>query len=408
MPEVVARWAAYVTAALAALGIGYYIAAIIAAFVYKLHLRATAREIAARKVKGEKIPQPSVSILKPLKGMDPSMMEAFRSHCKQQYAGEYELIFGVARMDDAAVQAVEELKREYPGIAITLVHAPERLGANGKVSTLIQMLPAARHEVILINDSDILVTPHYLERVAAAFALKDKRTVGMVTALYRGRPHGTLWSRLEALGIATDFQASVLLSRMVEGVKFALGSTLAIRREALEKIGGLEPLVNHLADDYEMGKRVHDAGYAVHICSEAVETGIAPYHFGGFVSHQLRWARTVRDARPFGYAGLLVSHGLALAMVNLVVSGLSIDAIFIFMMSFFARITLAMEVGAGVLSDHEVLPGLLLLPLRDGLHLILWCLGFFGRTIHWRGEEFVLNRGVLTREQGTGNREQRD
>lgn len=400
MPEVVSRWIAHVTTSLAALGIGYYFAAIIAAFAYRLHLRAAAREIAARVKKGEKIPLPTVSILKPLKGLDPSMMEAFRSHCRQQYAAAFELIFGVASLDDPAATAVEELKREFPAVAITLVHTPERLGANGKVSTLIQMLPHARHEVILINDSDILVSPHYLERVAAAFALKDERRVGMVTALYRGRPHGTLWSRLEALGIATDFQPSVLMSRMVEGVKYAFGSTLAVRREALEKIGGLEPLVNHLADDYELGKRVHDAGYAVHICAEAVETGIAPYKFGGFVSHQLRWARTVRDARPFGYAGLLVSHGLALAMVNLIASGLSIDSIFIFVMSFFARITLAMEVGAGILGDHEVLPGLLLLPLRDALHLALWCAGFFGRTIHWRGEEFFLRKGVLKRLSG--------
>ncbi len=396
------------TMLLAVAGIGYYFAAILAGFIYKLDLRAGIRAARREAQPGGKKQQPTVSILKPLKGLDPSMREAFRSHCRQEYGAEYELIFGVASLDDPAVVAVEELKSEFPLVRITLVHAPERLGANGKVSTLLQMLPVARHEVILINDSDILVSPHYLERVAAAFARADKRPVGMVTALYRGRPHGTIWSRLEALGIATDFQPSVLLSRMVEGVKYAFGSTLAVRREALEKIGGLKPLVNHLADDYELGKRIYDAGYAVHICTEAVETGIAAYGLGGFVSHQLRWARTVRDARPVGYAGLLVSHGLALAMLNAVVSGFSLDAIFLFVMSFFARVTLAMEVGAGILGDHEVLPGLLLLPLRDGLHFLLWCGGFFGRRIHWRGEEFVLRKGVLERQgavfmaQGTG------
>lgn len=400
MPEAPARWIAYATTLLAVVGIGYYLAAMLAAFLYKLHLRALARDLRRKLQQGKNIPPPTVSILKPLKGLDPSMLQAFRSHCRQHYAAEYEIIFGVASMDDPAAAAVEALKREFPALPITLIHAPHRLGTNGKVSTLIQMLPHARHEVLLINDSDILVSPHYLERVAAAFARADKRPVGMVTALYRGRPHGTLWSRLEALGIATDFQPSVLLSRMVEGVKYAFGSTLAVRREALEKIGGLKPLVNHLADDYELGRRVYDSGYAVHLCSEAVETGIAPYHFGGFVGHQLRWARTVRDARPAGYAGLLVSHGLALAMLNLLVSGLSLDAVFIFIMSFFARMTLAMEVGVGILGDHEVLPGLLLLPLRDALHFVLWIAGFFGRTIHWRGETFALRQGVLKAVSG--------
>src|ERR1019366_9046000 len=286
MLPLMSHWFAFgieaATTALAIIGLGYYLAAFVAGRVYAAHLKSAARRLAARQMAGNQIPFPSISILKPLKGVDPSMMEAFRSHCRQNYSAPYELIFGVSSMDDPAAAAVVALQAEFPALPIQLVYCPERLGANGKVSTLVQMLPSAKFEVVLINDSDILVTPHYLERVAAGFAEPDKKQIGLVTALYRGRPHGTLASRLEALGIATDFQPSVLLSRMIEGVHYGLGSTLAVRREALDKIGGLSPLVNHLADDYELGKRVSDAGYAVHICAEVVETGVPAYNWSGF------------------------------------------------------------------------------------------------------------------------------
>jgi ceramide glucosyltransferase len=406
MPPLMPHWLAFgieaTTTVLAVIGLGYYIAAFLAGRVYVAHLKSAARLLAARQMAGNQIPFPSISILKPLKGLDPSMMEAFRSHCRQNYSSPYELIFGVSSMDDPAAAAVVALQAEFPTMPIQLVQCPERLGANGKVSTLVQMLPYAKHEVILINDSDILVTPHYLERVAAAFAKapaantrKAKKRVGLVTALYRGRPHGTLPSRLEALGIATDFQVSVLLSRLIEGVRYGLGSTLAVRRETLEKIGGLRPLVNHLADDYELGKRVSDAGYSVHICAEVVETGVPAYNWSAFINHQLRWARTVRDARPGGYIGLIATHGLAWAMLNLLATGFNPIAVWLFVMVFFMRLALAMSVGTGILYDHEVFPSLLLLPLRDVLHLVIWFSGFLGHAIHWRGEDFVLQKGVL-------------
>ena len=213
---------------------------------------------------------PGVSILKSLKGLDPGMIDAFRSHCRQSYAGEFELLFGVSSLADPAAAAVEQLQAEFPASSIQLVECPTRLGTNGKVSTLVQLAPHARHNYLLINDSDITVSPRYLERVMACFAPRRNRSagpaqeVGLVTALYRGRAHGTLPSRLEALGIATDFQAGVLLSKMIEGgLHYGLGSTLAVSRKALDKIGGLEPLVDHLADDYELGARISAAGYRV-------------------------------------------------------------------------------------------------------------------------------------------------
>ena len=334
------------------------------------------------------------------------MLAAFRSHCRQTYAGEFEMLFGISSPDDPAVVAVEQLQREFPEQSIRLIECPLRLGTNGKVSTLAQLVPQARYDFLLVNDSDITVGPRYLERVMAQFAtdgLRDGKNahgksapVGLVTALYRGRSHGTLRSRLESLGIAADFMPSVLLSRMIEGgLNYGLGSTLAVRREALEKIGGFSALVDHLADDYELGARVAKAGYRVALSADVVETSVPAYDWRGFVEHQLRWFRTVRDARPWGYAGLVFTHGLAWAMLNLVASGLSPVSLWLLVLSFFLRLTLAMTVGAEVLADHQVLPNLWLLPLRDAVAMALWVAGFAGNTIVWRGERFTVSGGLL-------------
>ena len=380
-----------VTTALAVAGMGYFVAAMIAARVFVSARRAPVQAFA-----------PGVSVLKSLKGIDPGMLDAFRSHCRQSYTGEFELLFGVSSRDEPAAEAVLQLQREFPERAIRLIDCPLRLGTNGKVSTLAQMLPHASFEYLLINDSDITVGPRYLAGVMGRFAEEPKpmakaaNPVGLVTALYRGRSHGTLGSRLESLGIATDFMAGVLLARLIEGgLSYGLGSTLAVRRDALEKAGGFEALVDHLADDYELGSRITKAGYRVALSGEVVETSVPAYNWRGFVDHQLRWLRTVRDARPDGYVGLIFTHGLGWALLNLIASGLSPLSIWLLGLSFFLRLTLAMMVGAEVLGDRQVLPNLLLLPLRDVVTMGLWVAGFAGNTIVWRGERFLVKNGVL-------------
>jgi len=397
MSNILAQFVELLTTFLTVAGMGYFLAALVAACVFLASRRATQASFS-----------PGVSILKSLKGIDPGMMEAFRSHCRQNYSGDVELLFGVSSLNDPAAAAVEQLKKEFPALTIQLVRCPTSLGTNGKVSTLVQLETQARYNFILINDSDISVSPSYLERVMACFPSPDnfssiapdqvqaQQEVGMVTALYRGRAHGTLASRLEALGIATDFQAGVLLSRMIEGgLHFGLGSTLAVSRKALEKVGGLSPLVDHLADDYELGARLHRIGYRVALSPEVVETAIPAYTWRGFFDHQLRWARTVRDARPWGYAGLLFTHGFALALLNVLASGLSPLSLWLLGMSFCLRLALAMTVGAQVLGDRQVLPNLWLLPLRDLVAMGVWIAGFAGNTIVWRGERFLLKSGRL-------------
>jgi ceramide glucosyltransferase len=369
---------------------GYFLAALIAARLFLASRRALLPAFA-----------PGVSILKSLKGLDPGMIDAFRSHCRQSYSGDYELLFGVSALSDSAVAAVEQLQAEFPDRPIRLIECPQRLGTNGKVSSLIQLAIHTRHDFLLINDSDITVGPRYLERVMACFAPTEscgnvQPQVGLVTAIYRGRAHGTLPSRLESIGIAADFQAGVLLSRWIEGgLHYGLGSTLAVRREALEKIGGLQVLVDHLADDYELGVRVAQAGYRVALSPEVVETSVPAYAWRGYIDHQLRWVRTVRDARPWGYAGLIFTHGLGWALLNMLATGLSPLSLWLLGLSFFLRLALAMTVGAEVLADHQVLPNLWLLPLRDLVAMGVWVAGFAGHTIVWRGESFTLKGGKL-------------
>jgi ceramide glucosyltransferase len=391
MPHALAQSVETLTTVLAVAGIGYFLAAWLAARIFLAARRSPLAAFA-----------PGVSVLKSLKGLDPNMIDAFRSHCRQSYEGEVELLFGVSSMDDPAAAAVEQLIAEFPQRSIHLIECPQRLGTNGKVSTLAQLVPHARFDFLLINDSDITVSPHYLERVMGCFAPssevqgKAAQEVGLVTALYRGRAYSTLPSRLEALGIATDFQPAVMLSKWIEGgLHYGLGSTLAVSREALDRIGGLEVLVDYLADDYELGVRVALAGYRVVLSPEVVETGVAAYGWRGFLDHQLRWARTVRDARPWGYVGLLFTHGLVWALLNVLASGASPLSLWLLGLSFFLRLTLAMTVGSEVLADHQVLPNLWLLPLRDLVAMGVWVAGFAGNTIVWRGERFMLKDGRL-------------
>lgn len=401
MPHALAQAVEIATTALAVAGMGYFLASIIAAHVF-LHDRRSPKPAFA----------PDVTILKSLKGLDPGMMDAFRSHCTQNYAGEFELLFGVSSMDDPAAAAAKQLQGEFPEQAIRLVECPQRLGTNGKVSTLAQLVEHARYDFLLINDSDITVSPRYLERVMCCFAPDSrdvaKLPVGLVTALYRGKAHRSvsrgsslpsrLTSRLESLGIATEFMPGVLLSKMIErGLHYGLGSTLAVRREALDKIGGLLPLVDYLADDYELGARVANAGYRIEVSAEVVETAIPAYAWRGFFNHQLRWLRTVRCSRPAGYVGLIVTHGIGWALMNVLVSGLSPLSFWLLALSFFLRLAQAMTVGAAVLADHDVLPSLWLLPLRDVIAMALWVAGFASDTIVWRGERFALKDGKLAR-----------
>lgn len=335
---------------------------------------------------------PPVSILKPLRGIDPQMYESFRSHFLQDYP-EYEIIFGVSDRDDPAVEAVHRVMAEFPQRKVRLVICPEVLGNNRKVSNLVQMLEQAKYGHVLINDSDIFVTPDYLRRVMAPFARPE---VGMVTCPYRGIPADTLGSKLESIGISTEFIPGVLAARQVEGgVHFALGSTLAMSRPALAAIGGLLPLVDYLADDFELGYRISKAGFDVVLADIVVETHLPAYTFRGFFDHQLRWARSTRDSRPSGYVGLMLTYGLPWAIVSVVLSAGAWWSWLVLAGATLLRLALALVVGVSVLHDKSVTGNLWLLPLRDLVAFAVWFASFANNKVHWRGEVFVLEQGKI-------------
>ena len=369
-------------------GAAYYLFSLGSAAVFLRELR----RVQSRALPAVELPP--VSILKPLKGIDPHIYECFRSHCLQDYP-QYEIVFGVSEADDPAIETVRRLQQEFPRCAVQLVVCSQRLGANTKVSNLVQMLPVAQYDRLIVNDSDIRVEPDYLRRVMAPFA--DDR-VGMVTCLYRGIASRTVGSKLESIGISTDFSAGVVVAKAIEGgVRFGLGSTLAVRRRDLEAIGGFEAFVDYLADDYELGRSIAALGRKVRLSEVVVETVLPAYSLRTFLQHQLRWARSVRASRPWGYAGLLFTFGLPWAVLVLITSGGAWWAWGLAATVAFLRAMMAWTVGRWILGDRQLGSLLPLVPVRDFAALLVWLGSFAGNRVSWRGDSFRLKDGKLAR-----------
>jgi ceramide glucosyltransferase len=369
--------------------IGYYVLCLVSAARF-----LGERKAADRSVRPTPSSLPPVSILKPLKGTDPEMYESFRSHCLQDYP-EYEIIFGVSDANDPAIVFVERLKTEFPQIPIQLVFCLKNLGANTKVSNLAQMVTEARYEHIVVNDSDIRVEAGYLHSVTAP--LFDPK-MGLVTCLYRGVASTSLGSRLESLFISTDFSAGVLVARLLEGgIYFGLGSTLAFRRSDLASIGGFEALADYLADDYEVGRRIAAQRLKIQLSATVVETFLPRYDLKQFLDHQLRWARTIRDSRPGGYAGLVATFGLPWALLALICARGAGWAWVLLSVAIVMRYAVAWVVGRTVLQDRQVTKWMAFVPLRDFAAVLVWLIGFWGHGVTWRGDSFMLKDGKLVR-----------
>ncbi len=347
-----------------------------------------------RPVQTRAVYTPPVTILKPLKGLDPHAYEGFRSHCLQDYP-EYEIIFGVSDENDPAVSEVRRLQAEFPDQVIKLVVCPQRLGTNGKVSTLAQMLPHARYRHVIVNDSDIRVAADYLREVM--HPMHDGR-VGLVTALYRGEAGNSLGSRLEALGIGIDFAGGILAARKIEsGLHFGLGSTLAFPRDVLEKVGGFAALLDHLADDYELGARISRAGYLVALADTVVDTSLSDYTLSGYFDHQLRWGRTIRDRRPGGYFGTVFTFGAPWAALTVLAARGAWWAWLFLVVGAAVRLAMACTLGGPVLRDRRIWRNLWLLPLRDFAAIAVWAATYLSDRVQWRGEVFRLKNGKLVR-----------
>jgi ceramide glucosyltransferase len=386
--------------------IGYQIVTMVAAARWRSRSRGRKRRAVAAD--GPAPHLPSVSVLKPVRGVDPHGEHCFASFCVQEYS-EYEILFGVAEPEDPAVEVVRRLQERYPAVTVRLVQTTGTLGANRKVCNLHGLAGAARHELLVVSDSDMTVAPNYLRQIAASF--NDPR-VGLVTCPYRGVEPEGLPAILEALGIAAGFMPGVFVAAVARPA-FAFGSTIALRRETLARIGGFEGFVDYLADDYQMGKRVADLGLHVHLSPVVVDTVLGRRSFAESWSRRLRWARTVRACRPLGHLGSGLTHTTALALLTALawsgperaskrtegqetnanrgdkgaLGGLVVG------LALAVRLLAAWRVAVVALASEAVGQWFPLVLVSDLVEAVLWGCSLFGRDVLWRGQRYRLHEG---------------
>jgi ceramide glucosyltransferase len=327
---------------------------------------------------------PPLSILKPVHGRDPRFYEAILSHATQEYP-EFELLFGLTNPHDPAIADIERLRREFPARRIEIVLV-ETDAPNAKVGVMAELARRARHELLLVNDSDIVVSPGYLRAVVDP--LRDPQ-IGLVTCLYRA--HSESWaSHLEALGIATEFAPSVLVARLLGQAEFALGSTMVFRADALRRIGGFQTIAKYVADDYQLGSHIRQLGFRIEFAPVVVETNLGSASWAHTWSHQVRWSRTIRVSRPAGYYGYAVTHATLWAIVAFAAQEWWAGAI-----ALAIRLIAGVLVGAAILGDRAVLPRFWLIPLRDLIGFAVWAAGAFGNRVQWRDRSLLLAPGGL-------------
>jgi ceramide glucosyltransferase len=370
---------------------------------------AVASAAAVRFFRRERRPKPAsyappASILKPVCGVDFASYENFRSFCRLDYP-QYEILFCVNDLDDPAVALIRGLMREFPERSVRLLSNAPELGSNRKVSNLALLAREARYDLLVQSDGDVRVGSGYLRELAAPF---ERPETGVVSCFYRGVVQPSFWAEIEALGVATDFSAGVLVADWMEGVTFALGASVATTKTWLAKVGGYEALANVLADDYELGNRAARAGAAVLVSREIVDTMYPAATLRRFWEHQSRWARTVRLCRPASYAALLVTHGLPWAVVGAAAAG-SVSGAAAFVSAYLVlRFLQAWTVGVWGLGDRTSRKKLWLTPLRDGIHFAVWLFCFFSDRVTWGDTVFELGKNGDMTPVGPASRKKRE
>src|SRR6266436_5302737 len=338
---------------------------------------------------------PPVSILKPVRGVDHDAYENFASFCRLDYP-EYELVFAMADPHDPVISVIEKLQRNFPGRPIRFVTDVPQVGENNKVNSLCRLVAEARYDLLVMSDSDVRVERDYLREVVAPFA---DAGVGAVTSFYRCTGGGTMAADLDMLGMCMDSVPSALVARKLEGkVRFAYGWTMATTKERLAEIGGWEAMANHHSDDFELGNRIAGKGHRVELMREPVWMVFPKQSFGAFLRHELRWAIGLRNVRPAGYAGMLFTHGLPLAILAAAVAaacgwvGLAAAYLVAYLV---LRLGAAYAAGVWGLRDGNIAKRLWLAPLRDSISAAVWFAGFFTNKINWRGLEYRVKNRLL-------------
>ncbi len=318
--------------------------------------------------------RPAVSILKPVRGVDPEMYSALVSQAAQDYP-EFEILFGAADSNDPAIPVIQQLQKNFPSVRIELHLGSDRSAANAKVGTLIHLSRQARFPIWLVNDSDIQVTPAYLKEVVAPL---ENDSLGVVTCLYRPVPYNAA-SRWEAFGIAVDFMPSVLVAPLVGVREFGLGSTLCFRAKDLQAAGGFEALADYIADDFQLAKRIVQLGKQAHLSSYVVDTSLGDSDWRGVWQHQLRWARTIKASKGLGFAGLPITH-TGIWMVAAAVFQFWPVMLFLFS----ARILAAYVSGFLVLRLPQNPIWILMSPLWDLYAFAVWLCSYASNNVQWR------------------------
>ena len=337
--------------------------------------------------------QPSVTVLKPIYGLDPELTENLRSFCEQDYP-EYQIIFGLHDKDDPAIPIIENVIKEFSDIDVSYIIDSRIYGANHKVSNLINLYPTAKHGYLLIADSDMRVPDNYLSDVMAPFA---DTNVGAVTCLYSGSARGKLASSLNAMFINEWFLPSVLISRIIQPVKFCLGATMIVRRDLLDKIGGFKSLSDYLADDYMLGKMISDLGYKIHLSDFIVENIVEEASLKDLLLHELRWARTLRRVEPLGYFFTFLTDTFVISSLTAITfyfasQSLALSLIPVLLV-LLARVML--HVRTKQVTGSSSAGSIWLIPLRDILSFSIRVISFTGTSIQWRNNAFNVDQSGL-------------
>jgi ceramide glucosyltransferase len=341
---------------------------------------------------------PPVTLLKPVCGIEPGLEEHLTSFFEQQYPS-YEIVFGARHLDDPALDVVRRVSARYPSVPVEIVATGEPWRANAKVCSLVRMYEYASYDYLIISDSDVAVDPSYIAEVVQP--LLDEQN-GLVTCLYRGKSTGGLWSKLEALGMSVEMTAGAIVANLVEGMKFALGPTMAVRRDALEAIGGFEPLADFCSDDYVLGRDVSRSGRSVVMSHHVIDHVVINRRFACSMQHQIRWMKSTRCSRRAGHAGTGLTFAMPFGLMALLAGGALHHwalGVGLFATAYLNRVVLSLIAGWGVVRDGESLRLSWLYPLRDLMGFVFWCASYAGRRIVWRGEWYRLtNCGRMVAE----------
>lgn len=334
---------------------------------------------------------PPASLLKPVRGVDFGSYENFASFCKLDYPA-YEILFAVNDENDPAVPLIRKIMAEFPQRPIRLFTGAQELGANRKVNKLVMLTREAQYDVLVLSDGDVRVDPDYLRE--AVSPLHDNK-IGAVTSFYRAVAQNNFGAKLEAIGAASEFFAGVLMARWKEGIRFTLGASIATTKEWVQKMGGFEAIADTLADDYELGLRIANAGGEIVLLEKPVWTMYPAQTFRGFWDHQLRWARTVRLCRPLSYLGLLLTQGLPWTVLAVLlaptarIAGACVAAYLVL------RFAMAWTVGVWGVKDEVLQQNLWLVPVRDAIYFVVWLASFRSNRVRWGSEDYVIRGGRM-------------